>query len=435
MALVSAILWFLCAAPRGYDGPRAVESTDAAEPVAATATESARSATAGARGNRARIGEDALLERERAADLRTWVVGAFLDAGYVFNSNLPDNHVNRGIFTSPRTGEFTVPYAAAYLRHDPSEREPWQLELALQFGPAATALVASDPEPGGDASRFAGTSVWQHIGRANVGARIPRAGTEIAAGVFGSPIGGWSFWPKDNWNYSTPWHLNAVPYVLMGGRVLQPVGKHVMLHAWVVNGAQTYADVNKVPSYMGGAIATPIPGLQIAQFVYFGAEDLDPKPRAWRVLSDSWVFYDAGRWGLAAVFDVMRERLTLYPDGPVALYVVGAIVPRVRLVKAWRDRVQWFLTARGEVFWDRDGRLFGVDQLLGSGVLTSDVRLWDYLLVRVEYRYDHSDNPDGFFYRGAAVHDDDDGLGRQQHTVNVMLTGMFEHWFSTRRKR
>jgi hypothetical protein len=79
--------------------------------------------------------------------------------------------------------------------------------------------------------------------------------------------------------------------------------------------------------------------------------------------------------------------------------------------------------------------LFGVDQLLGSGVLTSDVRLWDYLLVRVEYRYDHSDNPDGFFYRGAAVHDDDDGLGRQQHTVNVMLTGMFEHWFSTRRKR
>jgi hypothetical protein len=440
MAFASAILWLFCAAPRGYEGPGAVEFPDQPEPLAvaepiAMAEPLAMAEPGPAPRERSVVGASEIPPRTRALAARTWVVGAFVDAGYVFNSNRPDNHVNRGIVTSPRSGEFTVPYAAAYLLHAPSAREPWQLELAAQFGPAATALVAADPQPGGDASRYAGATVWQHIARANVGARIPRAGTEIAVGVFNTPLGLWSFWTKDNWNYSTPWHLNAVPYVLMGGRVLQPIGKHVVLHAWVVNGAQTYADANEVPSYMGGGIVTPIPGLQIAQFVYFGPEDLDAKPRAWRMLSDSWVSYDAGRWGLAVIFDVMRERLTLFPDAPVALYVTGAVVPRVRVLKAWRDRVQWFLTARGEVFWDRDGRSYGVKQLLGSGVLTSDVRLWDYLLLRLEYRYDQSDNRAGFFYRGAAVHDDDDGLARRQHTVNVMLTGMFEHWFATRRNR
>lgn len=365
---------------------------------------------------------------------RTWMVGAFIDAGYVVNSNLPDNHVNRGIGTAPRTGEFTIPLAVGQVRHDPSAEEPWQLELALQFGPAATALLAADPRPGGDASRFAGTEVWQHLSRANVGGRIPRARTEIAAGVFGTPIGYWSFWPKDNWLYSTPWHLNAVPYVLMGGRVLQPVGERVVLHAWVVNGWQTYADVNAVPSYMGGVHAKPVDGLQLGQFVYFGPEDLDPNARAFRVLSDTWLVYEADRWGISAVVDVMRERVTVLPEAPVALYVIGSLSPRLMLLRAREDRVRWWLAARGEAFWDRDGRIFGVDQLLGSASLATDLDLFGYLLLRLEYRYDHSTNPAGFFYRGAAIRDTDPGLGRDQHTVFVMATGMFEHWFAVRRR-
>jgi hypothetical protein len=363
---------------------------------------------------------------------RTWMVGAFLDAGYVFSSNLPDNHVNRGIGTAPRTGELTAPLAVAQTRHDPTDEEPWQLELALQFGPAATALLAADPLPGGDASRFTGTEVWQHVGRANVGGRIPRLRTEITAGVMGTPIGYWSFWPKDNWLYSTPWHLNAVPYVLMGGRVLQPVGERVVLHAWVVNGWQTYADVNRVPSYMGGVHAKPVDGLQLGQFVYFGPEDRDTDPRAFRMLTDSWAIYEAERWAISAVFDVMRERVTALPNEPVALYVIGSLSPRVTLLRASEDRVRWLLAARGEAFWDRDGRIFGVEQLLGSGSLETDVDLFGHLLLRLEYRYDRSTNPAGFFYRGQATRDTDPGLGRQQHAVYLMATGSFEHWFGMR---
>jgi hypothetical protein len=363
---------------------------------------------------------------------RTWAVGAFVDAGYVVNSNLPYHHANRGVVTVPRTGELTVPLAVGHVRHDPSEEEPWQLELALQFGPAAAALVAAEPLPGGDASRFTGVEVWQHVSRASVGGRIPRIGTEISAGVLPTPIGIWGFWPKDNWLYSTAWHSNASPYVLMGGRVLQPVGERVVLHAWITNGAQTYADLNTVPSYMAGAHARPVDGLQLGQFVYFGPEDRDPGARAFRMISDTWILYETERWGLSAVFDVMRERLTLVPGEPVALYVVGALAPRVLLWRAREDRLRWLLAARGEAFWDRDGRIYGVEQLLGSASIDSDVSLFGHLLVRLEYRYDRSTSSAGYFYRRAAIHDTDPGLGREQHTVFLMATGMFEHWFGLR---
>lgn len=445
MSALLALACLLAVAPRGYEGPQAVEArpepprTRPKRPVPPAPVKPARRERK-RRMERTRVGASG---SERVPDdqsLRTWVVGAFVDAGYVVNSNLPDNHVNRGSGTAPRTGEFTVPYAAAYLRHDSSEIQPWQLEFALQVGPAAAALLVSEPEPGGDASKFGGIQVWQHIARANVGGRIPRAGTEISAGLFNTPISMWSFWSKDNFNYSTPWHLNAVPYVLMGGRIVQPVGKRLMLHAWVVNGWQEFADLNKVPSYLLGGIATPTSGLQIGQFVYFGPEDYDPRPQAWRMLSDTWVFYDAGSWGIAAAFDVMRERLTLLPDAPVALYVAGAIGPRVRLLEHRRERrfstadVRWYLAARGEAFWDRDGRIYGVKQLLGSASVNTDLWLFDHLIVRLEYRYDRTTNRDGFFYRHAAIHDDDDGLGREQHAFYVTLTGMFEHWFGHRRK-
>ena len=62
----------------------------------------------------------------------------------------------------------------------------------------------------------------------------------------------------------------------------------------------------------------------------------------------------------------------------------------------------------------------------------TDVNLFGHLLLRLEYRYDRSTNPAGFFYRGPAIHDADPGLGREQHAVYLMATGIFEHWFGRR---
>ncbi len=152
---------------RGMPGAETATRGDASAAVASGAT-----ADAGAEG------------------FRPWEVGGFVDANYSFNSNLPDNHVNRLRSAVPRTGEFSLNLAVAYIRRDavPGQTSP-TFELALQAGPAADALMYYEPEPGGADSRFAGKEVFKHIGRANVGVKLKR-GTELSAGMHLSPTFG-----------------------------------------------------------------------------------------------------------------------------------------------------------------------------------------------------------------------------------------------------
>lgn len=424
------------------DEPRAPEApapTTALEPDAAQRDAQSQPASA----------EGGLVEPERAASprrrrwsrdrprdgrARTWAVGGFVDTGYTFDHNLPDNHIDRGNFTSLRSNEITVHLTALYVNHPATDDEPWSFEVAAQFGTTAAGLIASEPNAGGDQGPTAGREVWEHVGRANVGARIPKTGTELAVGVFGTPIGIWSLWSKDNWTYSTPWHLNAVPYVLMAGRVTQPIGRKVVTQLWITNGWQTYGDLNRLPSTMVGGTYTPVDDLALSTWTYFGPEDVDNRPRAWRLLSDTYAIYDRDRWAIAAVFDVGRERLTGVFGEPVALWMAGAMTVRGRVWQGRRKRARWDMSGRGELFWDRDGRMFGVRQRMWSATYGNGWSLFDHLQVRIEYRYDRSSNPAGYFYRGAAITDDADGLGTDQHSVFFALVGMFEHRFATRRE-
>ncbi len=358
----------------------------------------------------------------------SWSFGAFADLAYVITNNFPHNHVNRGMYTVPRSSEFTANLVVAYARHDPTPRSPWWVELAFQVGSAADALVLAEPRPGGTTSQLAGAEVWKHIGRANAGVVIPSLNTEIGAGLFGTPIGIWSFWAKDNWAYSTPWHLNGVPYVLMGAKIVQPLGHKVKLHGWIVNGWQTYTDINRVPSYMFGVFYTPVPSLTLGELVYFGPEEIDQHVAAWRWFSDAQLVYNKERVGIAALWDVGRERMTWLPGSPLALWHAGALSLRWRVIgpPTWR-RNTWDMHARGEIYWDREGHIYGVPRnTFYSGVYTNDFRLFDHVLLRLEYRYDHASAASGYFYSANANTDDAGGLARHQHAMYLGLIGYFE---------
>ncbi|MBA3549960.1 MAG: outer membrane beta-barrel protein [Nannocystis sp.] len=363
------------------------------------------------------------------ADFLPWEVGGFADVNYAFNHNLPDSHVSRGTAGQPRTGEFTLNLVVAYIRRDavPGRLSP-TFELALQAGPAADALVSAEPTPGGEASRFAGSEVWKHLARANIGLKMPR-GTEISAGMHLSPIGIGVHWTPYNWNYTPSWQLDAFPYYLAGLKIVHPLGEHHGVQLWLVNGWQTLADANKSPSIMLGYTFTPSPRFALAEYFYSGPETADQRMGAWRMLSDTQFTYNTERFGLAGVFDIGGERRGDLPGRPSNLWMSAALLTRWRVLGKRRT---WDMAARPEFFWDRDGRMFGVRQTLISGTVTNDVRIAENLLLRVEYRYSRSTNPAGFFYRGAAITDDAAGLGRDQHTVYFAVAGVFAHRFGKR---
>jgi hypothetical protein len=376
-------------------------------------------------------------EPETAATFKPWEVGGFVDINYAFNSNLPDNHVNRGTSVQPRTGEFTPNHAVVYIRRDarPGRLSP-TLELALQAGPAADALMYAEPTPGGSASRFAGAAVWKHVARMNVGLRT-RRGTEVSAGLHMSPIGIGIHWSPYNWNYTVTWQLNSVPYYLTGLKIVHPLNERHGVQMWVVNGWQTIGDGNKAPAFVLGYTYTPSPRFALAEYAYAGPDNADIRMGAWRLLSDTQFTYNTPRFGVGGLYDVGGERRTDLPLMPWQMWMNAAVFARLQVLAskpagaAWKQR-SWHLAARPEWFWDRDGRMFGVPQHLFATTFTSDVRLLDSLLVRVEYRYDRSSNAGGFFYRGPAITDGASGLGRDQHTVFVAIAGVLAHRFGRR---
>lgn len=376
--------------------------------------------------SRGDVGSAVATAARDAGEFRPWEVGGFVDLNYAYNNNLPDNHVNRGTAAQPRTGEFTVNLAVAYIRRDavPGRLSP-TFELALQAGPAADALVSAEPTPGAEASRFAGSEVWKHLARANIGLKT-RRGTELSGGMLLSPIGIGIHWTPYNWNYTPTWELDGAPYYFAGVKVVRPIGEHHGLQLWVVNGWQTLSDINQAPSLMLGYTYTPSPRFAFAEYVYTGPETSDQRMGAWRMFSDTQFTYNTDRFGLAGVVDIGGERRSDLPGRPTNLWAAAALFTRWRVLGKRRP---WDMAARPEIYWDRDGRIFGVRQALIAGTFTSDVRVAENLLLRVEYRYDHSTNPAGFFYRGPAITDDAKGLARDQHTVFFAVAGVFAHRF------
>ncbi len=370
------------------------------------------------------------MDPQGGPDFKAWEVGGFIDVNYAYNSNHPDNHVNRGTSVQPRTGEFSLNHIVAYIRRDaaPGRFSPF-FELALQAGPAADALVAAEPNPGGAQGRFAGPEVWKHVSRANVGLRT-RRGFEATAGLHLSPVGIGIHWSPYNWNYTVTWQLNSVPYYLAGLKLAQTIRERHQVQLWLVNGWQILADNNKAPSLMLGYVFTASAAFNLGEYVWIGPEQADMRPQAWRVFSDTQFTYNTERFGVGGLFDLGADPRTDLPGTPWHLWSNAALFTRWRVLGRHRT---WDMALRPEFFWDRDGRIFGVPQVLGAAAFTNNVRVFNNLLLRAEYRFDGSSNPNGFFYRGAAIADDASGLARWQHTVFFSVAGVFAHRFGGRR--
>jgi hypothetical protein len=380
---------------------------------------------------------------------KTWQASLFVDVAYGFNSNFPDNKVYRGMYTNPRTNELAVNNVGAFIRHGITADEPWQFELGFHAGAAVDALTSAEPIPGGPDGQYAGSEVFKHIALANAGFQIRKTKTTLSAGVFESPMGIGSFWTKNNWNYTTTWESNIVPYFLAGAKVAQQLGDFE-LAAWFVNGFQTYADLNSVPSGLltltwarppidAGPPRTGASNLTVSTQVYFGPERLDLHPADWLVYWDTWAIWDFDdHFSLGAVWDLGVDKAgragsrPLAPDGEQQLYTGGALFARGTVFE--REHVRMDLAARPEASWDRDGRFFGVDQWLISGTGTANMWLWNHLLLRMEYRYDFSTATDGFFYREEFGSDGAIGLAQDQHTVFLSLTAWWDFWFASSRK-
>jgi hypothetical protein len=367
----------------------------------------------------------------------TWQAEIFVDIYYAYNSNSPDNHLMRGFITTPRSSEIVPNVVGGFIRHPATDQEPWWIEIGLHAGPGVDSMVQAEPIAGGEHGKFAGVEVYKHIALANAGFLIRKTKTTIGAGVLESPFGLSSFWSFRNTTYTPMWQNNIVPYYFAGARISQEIPGGLRLSAWVVNGSQTYSDKYKIPSGVASLSYSPPPrkgmqALTLNSHVLFGPERESAAPEDWYILWDTTLWYaPVERFAMGAAWDYAIEN----PGRARELqnvYTGGGLLARGNALE--RENVGLHLVGRFDVLLDREGHYFGVPQWLFCPLAGADLRLWEGLTLRVQYRYDYSTNEHGFFYRREMETDDSPMLARDQHTIHFALVGLWDFWFG-RRKR
>jgi hypothetical protein len=311
-----------------------------------------------------------------------FTLGGWVDIYWAYDTNRPpsgDNFISGEGTTAKKHNQFSLNLAAIELL----ATDPVIVHLVLNLGTATDVL--HNAEPRGD---YLGPDAWRYIQQAYLGYKIPVGhGLTVEAGIFPSHVGYETFNSKDNWNYTRSWMAENSPYYQAGLRVSYPFTERLSAQLLLLNGWGVVGEDNGWKT-LGAQIVYARPRFSLALNTIMGAEQ--PGRSEWRFFFDGIATVNAARWlQLAATVDWGFEQR---PAEALAHFWGAAAYAR------FAPRPWLGLALRGEVYHDGLGAsvartLTGVVQTLEEGTLTLEFRLKERLFVKVEGRYDHSDQP------------------------------------------
>lgn len=349
-----------------------------------------------------------------------WHYGAYLDLGYAVDFNFPENHLFRNRSTTPRVNELAPNMGLVYVRRDVSETSRWGMEFGVQGGYDSKNFAFSINAP-----KVGGADTLSHFSRANVSYLAPVwNGLTVQAGLFNSLIGFESLYAKDNFNYTRAWVADYSPYMMFGVNASCPINDQVAVALYVINGYFHLSRSNDLPSYGGQVMWKPTARLTLKETLYYGPDQHNTSLEFWRLFSDSILQWKGDDLALGLVYDVGTEDVASQPGTPRSFWMGGALFTR------WHVAGPWSVAVRPELYWDRNGRLTGFEQLVRaiSTTLEYKVRLpaWQQATLRLEHRYDESTGPGGGFFKGSEISPGVIALTPGQHLVIFALLWTFD---------
>ena len=308
-------------------------------------------------------------------------LSGFVDAYFGYNFNHPgvDNQLRN---FDTKSSQFSLNLAKVVLEKKPAPDSRLGFRTDLAFGPA-TEIVHS-AEPGG-------TEVFKNIEQAYLSYLAPAGkGLQIDVGKFVTPAGAEVIETKDNWNYSRSLLFAlAIPYYHFGLRVTYPVSDKFSIAGYLVNGWNNVVDNNTGKTVGVQATIKPTAKLTIVQNYMAGPEQAAMN-NDWRQLSDTTATY------------VVNDKLSLMGNYDYGFdRVAGARVHWQGFAGYFRVQAnKWLAFApRFEWYDDHDGFTTGARQTVKEFTLTSEHKISNGLITRLEYRRDFSDKD--FFVKSA----------------------------------
>jgi hypothetical protein len=298
---------------------------------------------------------------------------SFLFDGYVdWNYNNPASGFNglqnfdfRADTAHVNIGKITIDRAPA----------PLGFHLDVGFGQTMDAIHAADRDP----------NAWKYFEQAYIDLK-PKSwhGLEIDAGQFVTSAGAEVIETNQNWNYSRSllfaW---AIPYYHFGLRASMPIGPHFTAGVQLVNGWNNIEPLNSGKTVgINGAYAWK--KVTWTNNYYVGPE----KPHTTvglRNLFDTVIQVNAtDKFSYYINGDYGRDKNA----GPGASVWAGvAVAARYAIGK------KYAIASRLEYFDDRNGFSTGTAQHVEEFTLTGEYKMNGWLMSRLEFRNDWSDQP------------------------------------------
>ncbi|MFY0562755.1 outer membrane beta-barrel protein [Archangium lansingense] len=295
------------------------------------------------------------------------------DVYYGYNFNRPADGANfipgTGT-TGKRDNELTLNLASLGVSLEPA---PVGFRVLVGLGTAMEVVHAA--EPVGTAT---GPDVWRFLQQASLS--FAHGPLTLEAGVYPSHIGLESFQSQLNWTYTRSWMGELSPYYQTGLK-----GTWKFSDAWsaqlhLLNGWQTIGENNR-----GKALGTQVAysGERLsAAFNTFIGEEGSGGSEGLRLFADGVATYKVtDAFSVAATADVGTQQR---PEQDAAFWYAAGLNARVQLAQPVA------VTARAELFDDRDGLISGTAQRLVEGTVTLEVKPAEYLVLKLEARHDRS---------------------------------------------
>jgi len=357
--------------------------------------------------------ETQLTSGDIAEENNLWRYNVYLDLGYGYSFNNPENNLWRSKSTTNIFGTPKINLALAYIGKDAIKDSPWGMELGIQAGVDTDGLIPSPPPEANEPKTNA--DFIRYLYRANATYRVPIGnGLRITAGLINSFIAFESYLSLDNPNYTKGYLSDNVPYFLLGAQVAYPLNNRTDISLFIVDGWNYLSKSNHKPSYGFQVAWKGSSNLTLTQNLYYGPEQLNTNIQYWRFFFDSIISWETELFLLALSVDGGTEEQAEIIDHPRSYWVSGAIWAAV-------NQGPWQLTIRPEFYNDSDGVISGAKQnilavtaSIGYDILPNNIS--HKLVTKVEYRYDRSTGSEGGFYKGSDNH-----LAPDQNTLFLSL--------------
>jgi len=350
----------------------------------------------------------------------TWHYGAYLDLSYAIDFNFPDNHRWRSKSTTTHVNQLAPNMVRVYVQKDAVPQSRWGGELALQDGYDTDRLVP-ERNAAGD-KPIDGADTLRHVSRANVSYLAPVGnGLSLTAGLFNSYIGYQSFYAGSNLNYTRSYLADNSPYFMFGVAASYQFSEALKAGLYVINGYSYLSHPNDQPSYGAQVVWKPVSRWTLIQNLYYGPDQSSTSLKFWRLFSDSIMEWKGDRLTLALAYDIGTEQAVEQTGNPRTFWTGGAFFAR------WNVSGPWSLAVRPELYWDRNGRLTGSEQLLKAISNTVEYRLYycaQTMIARLEYRYDQSTGVGGGFFKDGNT--GTVGLARDQQLLILALIWAYD---------